>query len=51
METNTISKKNIKKSSSKTNAAIIDALKNIIWTDEQLKQWKKNRKITSIASK
>jgi phosphorylcholine metabolism protein LicD len=51
METNTISTKKNKKSFSKTNAAIIDALKNITWTDEQLKLWKKGRKIASIASK
>ncbi len=51
MATNTISTKNDKKSLSKNNATIIDALKNITWTDEQLKLWKKSRKLSSIASK
>ena len=51
METNTISDKKISKYFSKNNAAIIDALKNINWTDEQVKLWKKNRKISPIASK
>ncbi len=51
METNTVLTKKNTKSFSKTNAAILDALKNITWTDEQLKLWKKSRKISSIASK
>lgn len=51
METNTISTKKNKKSLQKTNAAILEALKNITWTDEQLKVWKKNRKILSTDSK
>jgi hypothetical protein len=51
METNTISTKLSKKSLSKTNTDIINALKNITWTDEQVKQWKKSRKPLSTTSK
>ena len=51
MQTHTIlDKKNITKLPN-ANTAIQKALKNIIWTDEQVKAWKKNRKSSSIPSK
>ncbi len=42
-------KKNIKEPH-KTNKDIQDALKNITWTDQQVKEWKKNRKSSSSIS-
>jgi hypothetical protein len=32
----------------KSNEQILNVLKNINWTEEQVKIWKKNRKVTSI---
>ncbi|MFC4232643.1 hypothetical protein ACFOW1_12135 [Parasediminibacterium paludis] len=51
MKTNTISTKQDNNPVKKSNAAILDALKNITWTEAQLKIWKKNRKILSTVSK
>ncbi len=44
MEAQILKGKNDSKNVSKNNASILDALKNITWTEEQVKEWKKNRK-------
>ena len=48
MQTHPISDKKSATNVIKINNAIQNALKNITWTDEQVKEWKKNRKSSSI---
>ena len=51
MQTHTISDKKNTINQSKANTTIQNALKNITWSDEQIKEWKKNKKSSSIPSK
>lgn len=51
MQTNTVVNKKSSLDLSEVNIAIQNALKNITWTDEQVKEWKKNRKSSSIPTK
>ena len=51
MQTHTISEKKGATNLPKTNITIQNALKNITWTDEQVKEWKKNKKFSSIPTK
>lgn len=51
MQTHTILNKKSAVNLLTTNSAIQNALKNITWTDEQVKEWRKNRNSSSIPSK